>query len=195
MQKGIINPFQGIVNRQFQEFWILAENVIMGRSDKAAREVFMAGNAALDPGSAAVQHHLTMMQGIITRMAENSRSCKLWCVTLVAAVLVLVARTEQPHYALLALLPAGMFLILDTYYLALERAFRDSYNAFVRKLHQGELQPAELYRIAPTGSIPRLFFACLKSFAIWPFYPALAIMIGAVWAVMGGCVARLIFGG
>ena len=195
MQKGIINPFQGIVNRQFQEFWILAGNVIMGRSDKAAREVFMAGNAALDPQSAAVQHHLTMMQGIITRMAENSRSCKLWCVTLVAAVLVLVARTEQPHYALLALLPAGMFLILDTYYLALERAFRDSYNAFVRKLHRGELQSAELYRIAPTGSIPRLFFACLKSFAIWPFYPALAIMVVVVWAVMGGGVVGLILGG
>lgn len=192
MQKVIINPFEGIVNRQFQEFWILAGNVIMGRSGRAAREVFMAGNADLTPESAAVQHHLTMMQGIITRMAENSRSCKLWCVTLVAAVLVLVARTEQPHYALLALLPAGMFLILDTYYLALERAFRLSYNAFVRKLHQGELQSAELYRIAPTGSIPRLFFACLKSFAIWPFYPALAIMVGVVWVVMGGCVAGLI---
>ena len=195
MQKGIINPFQGIVNRQFQEFWILAGNVIMDGSDKAAREVFMAGNAALDPQSAAVQHHLTMMQGIITRMAENSRSCKLWCVTLVAAVLVLVARTEQPHYALLALLPAILFLILDTYYLALERAFRDSYNAFVRKLHQGELQSADLYRLAPSGSIPRLFFACLKSFAIWPFYPALAIMVVVVWAVMGGCVVGMTFGG
>ena len=195
MQKGIINPFEGIVNRQFQEFWILARNVIMGRSDKAAREVFMAENSDLTPESAAVQHHLTMMQGIITRMAENSRSCKLWCVTLVAAVLVLVARTEQPHYALLALLPAGMFLILDTYYLALERAFRLSYNAFVRKLHQGELQSADLYRLAPTGSIPRLFFACLKSFAIWPFYPPLAIMIVLVWAVMGSGVAGLTFGG
>ena len=194
MQKGIINPFEGIVNRQFQEFLILAGNVIMGRSDKAAREVFMARNSDLTLGSAAVQHHLTMMQGMITRMAENSRSCKLWCVTLVAAVLVLVARTEQPDYALLALLPAGMFLILDTYYLALERAFRLSYNAFVRKLHQGELQSAELYRIGPTGSIPRLFFACLKSFAIWPFYPALAIMVGVVWVVMGGCVAGMILG-
>lgn len=155
----------------------------------------MAGNAALDPESAAVQHHLTMLQGIITRMAENSRSCKLWCITLVAAVLVLVARTEQPDYALLALLPAILFLLLDTYYLALERAFRVSYNAFVRKLHSGELSSADLYRLAPTGSIPRLFFACLKSFAIWPFYPALAIMVVVVWVVMGGCVAGLIFGG
>ena len=55
-------------------------------------------------------------------MAENSRSCKVWCVTLVSAVLVLVARTEKPEYALIALIPAVLFLILDTYYLALERA-------------------------------------------------------------------------
>ena len=144
--------------------------------------------------SAAVQHHLTLMQGVIQRMAENSRSCKLWCITIVAAVLVLVARTEQPNYALIALLPALLFLILDTYYLALERAFRNSYNAFVRKLHSGELNSSDLYKVAPTGSIYRLFLACLKSFSIWPFYPALGTMIIVVWVMVGGGV-RLAFGG
>ena len=154
----------------------------------------MAGNQPLDIASSAVQHHLTLMQGIIQRMAENSRSCKLWCITIVAAVLVLVARTEQPDYALIALLPAVLFLILDTYYLALERAFRNSYNDFVRKLHSGELQSYDLYKLAPTGSIYRLFLACLKSFSIWPFYPALGIMVLVVWAVMSGG-AKLAFGG
>ena len=168
----------------------------MGRSDKAAREVFMAGNSALDLESAAVQHHLTMMQGIITRMAENSRSCKLWCVTLVAAVLVLVARTEQPDYALLALLPAGMFLILDTYYLALERAYRCSYNKFVEKLHSGKLQPSDLYKLGPTGSTFGHFcWAFGKSFSILPFYLAIALMVVIAWAVASGCDFGLTFGG
>ncbi len=144
----------------------------------------MTGKQSLGIESSAVQHHLTLLQGIIQRMAENSRSCKLWCITIVAAVLVLVARTEQPDYALIALLPAILFLILDTYYLALERAFRNSYNAFVRKLHSGELQSGDLYRLAPTGSIYWLFLTCLKSFSIWPFYPALGIMVVVVWAVM-----------
>ncbi len=144
----------------------------------------MTGKQPLDIESSAIQHHLTLLQGIIQRMAENSRSCKLWCITIVAAVLVLVARTEQPNYALIALLPAILFLILDTYYLALERAFRNSYNAFVRKLHSGELKSGDLYKLAPTGSIYRLFLDCLKSFSIWPFYPALGIMVGVVWAVM-----------
>ena len=70
--------------------------------------------------SPSVQTHLTMMQGVINRMAENSRSCKVWCVTLVAAVLVLVAQTGEPQHALLALGPTLLFGILDSYYLALE---------------------------------------------------------------------------
>ena len=66
----------------------------------------MAQEPALNHNSAAVQKHLEMVQGVIARMAENSRACKLWCVTLVSAVLVLVARTEKPDYALIALIPA-----------------------------------------------------------------------------------------
>ena len=48
----------------------------------------MGEKTALNENCPAVQTHLTMMQGVIGRMAENSRSCKVWCVTLVAAVLV-----------------------------------------------------------------------------------------------------------
>ena len=137
----------------------------------------MAQEPALNHNSAAVQKHLEMVQGVITRMAENSRSCKLWCVTLVSAVLVLVARTEKPDYALIALIPAVLFLVLDTYYLALERAFRESYDAFVRKLHEGVLTSEDPYRVAPSGSVPGHFVASLKSFSIWPFYPTLVLMI------------------
>ena len=127
----------------------------------------MAGNQPLDIASSAVQHHLTLLQGIIQRMAENSRSCKLWCITIVAAVLVLVARTERPDYALIALLPAVLFRILDTYYLALERAFRNSYNDFVTKLHSGELQSSDLYKLVSTGSAFRNFYrAFFNSFSI-----------------------------
>ena len=45
----------------------------------------MSENQPLNGESSAVQAHLTILQGVICRMAENSRSCKVWCVTLVAA--------------------------------------------------------------------------------------------------------------
>ena len=145
----------------------------------------MDQKSSLDHDSPAVQKHLEITQNVITRIAENSRSCKVWCVTLVSAVLVLVARTEKPEYALIALIPAVLFLILDTYYLALERAHRESYNAFVRKLNGDGPTPADLYRVAPSGSVPKYFLASLKSFSVWPFYPMLVVMILIVWCVLG----------
>ena len=141
----------------------------------------MADKTMLDHDSPAVQKHLEMVQGAIERMAENSRSCKLWCVTLVSAVLVLVAQTEKPSYALIALIPAVLLLILDTYYLALERGFRTSYERFVDKLHLGKSCSSHLYRVAPSGSVVRQFMESLGSFSIWPFYPTLVVLIFLIW--------------
>ena len=81
--------------------------------------------------SPAVRTHLEIVQGVIQRMAENSRSCKVWCVTLVSAILVLVARTGKAEHAMIAVAPTVLFLVLDAYYLSLEGAFRKSYDAFV----------------------------------------------------------------
>ena len=143
----------------------------------------MAQESRLDHDSPAVQKHLEIMQGVITRMAENSRACKVWCVTLVAAVLVLVARTESAEHALIALIPTLLFLFLDSYYLALERAFIASQNAFVTKLHGGELIPADVYRVVPKGMGWRLVGRCLLgSMSILPFYVLLATTVLAAWA-------------
>ena len=147
----------------------------------------MTEKQPLNEESPAVQAHLTIVQGVIQRMAENSRSCKVWCITLISAVLVLVARTEKPDHVLIALAPAVLFLVLDTYYLALERAFRASYDAFVCKLHNGKLASSDLYRVVPTGSVPKQFFAILanpRRFSIWSFYPTLVVMILIVWWVV-----------
>ena len=39
-----------------------------------------------------------------------------------------------------------VFLVLDAYYLALERAFIKLQNWFVKKLHQGSLKPDDVTR-------------------------------------------------
>ena len=141
----------------------------------------MANSESLDGNSPAVLAHLTIMQGVIQRMAENSRYCKVWCVTLVSAILILVARTGEPRHALIALVPTLLFLVLDTYYLALERAFRDSYTAFVDKLHSRKLPSDHLYRVKRTDIGWRLVGRCLGSVSIWLFYPLVVITILAVW--------------
>ncbi len=141
----------------------------------------MTEQQPLNEKSPAVRAHLTIVQSVIQRMGENSRSCKVWCITLVSAILVLVAQTGEPQHALIALAPMILFLALDTYYLALERCFRRSYTTFVKKLHSGKMDSSALYVVAPIGSIPKQFFACLLSFSIWPFYLALTGMIALAW--------------
>ena len=144
----------------------------------------MSERSPLNADSSGIQAHLTMMQGVINRMAENSRSCKVWCVTLVAAVLVLVARTGEPQHALVALVPTLLFLLLDSYYLALERAFIRSQNAFVAKLHRGEMEPGDVYRVAPTGMGLLLVGRCLASVSIWLFYPLVVATVLLAWQLI-----------
>jgi len=131
----------------------------------------------LKENSQAVQSHLTILQSIIQRMAENSASSKAWCITLVSAILVILADKGRPQYALLALIPVLLFLALDTYYLGLERGFRNSYNSFIRKLHHQKLQPEDLFVVSPQGNMFKMFFSSLRSFSIWPFYGTLVAMI------------------
>ncbi|ABV87378.1 conserved hypothetical protein [Shewanella pealeana ATCC 700345] len=114
---------------------------------------------------------------MIQRMAVNSSSSKAWCVTLVAAVLVIVADKGKPEYAYIAMLPTVVFAALDAYYLALEKAFRNSYNDFIAKLHSKVLTETDLYSVAPKGNLSYLQWESLKSFSVWGFYLSLAVLI------------------
>ena len=127
--------------------------------------------------SQAVQAHLGITQSVIQRMGANSASSKAWCITLVSAILVIVADKGKPQYALIAVIPDALFLVLDAYYLALEKMFRQSYNSFIDKLHSGRVVASDLYAVAPSGSLFNVFFASLLSFSIWPFYLTLLVMI------------------
>lgn len=126
--------------------------------------------------SHAVQSHLTITQSVIQRMSTNSASCKAWCIALVSAILVVVAQQNKPQYALVALIPIALFGILDSYYLVLEKRFRNSYNNFIDKLHKGEIIASDLYAVKPAGDSFDVWMEAVCSFSIWFFYLALVIM-------------------
>ena len=52
---------------------------------------------SLDETSPSVQAHLGIIQGVIQRMATNSAACKTWCITIVSAILVVVADKQNPN--------------------------------------------------------------------------------------------------
>ena len=137
----------------------------------------MSDSSILNEESSAVQCHLSILQGVVQRMADNSRSCKLWRITIVSATLVLLATNEPPDLVRLAVIPTIIFLIPDTYYLALEGRFRCSYNGFTKKLHNGELKSSDLYKIEPTASKYLQFCSSLLSFSICSFYLPLILFI------------------
>lgn len=69
--------------------------------------------------------YLEMIQAVIARLASNSFILKGWSVTLVSGLLGFAGQQLDPQTALLALLPALVFWMLDAYYLAQERQQRE----------------------------------------------------------------------
>ena len=114
---------------------------------------------------------------MIQRMAANSSQCKAWCITIVSAILVIVADKSKPDYAWIALLPTILFLALDSYYLALEKGFRESYNLFVNKIHKNSLTPSDLYSVKPSGDMNKHQIESLTSFSVWGFYGGLFLLL------------------
>ncbi|WP_278358070.1 hypothetical protein [Idiomarina abyssalis] len=137
----------------------------------------MSSPSLLTEESPSVQAHLQIMQGVISRMADNSTASKAWCITIVSAILVLVADKSKPEYAFIALVPIFLFLALDSYYLALEKAFRDSYNEFIGRLHSQMVGSEDLYSVVPRGNMTKHQIDALKSFSVWGFYVCLGVMV------------------
>lgn len=134
----------------------------------------------IDSESASIQTHLSIIQNVIQRMSANSSSCKAWCVSLVSAVLVIVAGKGNAEFAWIALFPSLVFAALDAYYLALEKAFRNSYNSFIAKIHKKQLKEQDLYSVLPVGNINKLQFEAFMSFSVWGFYLSLIILIAVI---------------
>lgn len=133
--------------------------------------------STFNESSPSVQTHLGILQSVIQRMATNSSNMKTACITVVSAILVIVADKGKPNYAWIALVPSILFMALDTYYLALEKAFRETYNKFVLKLHNGTVTPHDLYFVSPSGDQWKHRCDSLKSFSVWGFYLTLLLLI------------------
>lgn len=135
--------------------------------------------------SPSVQSYVTILQNVITRMATNSTACKTWCITLVSAVIVIVADKGKPSYVWISILPIILFGLLDAYYLLLEKAFREKYNEFIKKVHDATATIDDMFIVAPSSGVEITTIEWLKSastFSVWPFYSLLLVMLLVVKA-------------
>ena len=121
--------------------------------------------------------HLTMIQGVITRMASNSFALKTLAVTLTTGVVALLGAIPKPSsiYILAALLPILMFWWLDARYLQLERLYRRLYDdvrrgkvddSFSMDTRAYQLEVASVARIAVSWSVVGIYLALIVVLAI-----------------------------
>ena len=83
------------------------------------------------PDDEKVIKHLEMIQAVINRLAGNSFSIKTWSITVIAALIFFIARSDMPlnHLSWFFAIPVILFWALDGYFLGQENVFRDVYNA------------------------------------------------------------------
>ena len=134
-------------------------------------------NNRINETSPSVQAHLGILQNVIQRMSSNSNSCKAWCITVVSAILVIVADKGKPNFAFIALIPTFLFFTLDAYYLALEKSFRQTYNQFVKRIHSGLATTEDLFDVHPSGGQWKHRLKAISSFSVWGFYFTLMLLI------------------
>lgn len=137
------------------------------------------------------RHFIGLLQDTINRMAGNSANCKTWLLAIITAIVAYVATNHEAINLLWVIVAADiLFYFLDSYYLQLERNFRDLERDFVRKV----LETAEDKNRSDIKDVYDFDYKrldtdkekiarknmkeALKSYSTWPFY--LAIFIGAL---------------
>ena len=132
--------------------------------------------------------HLQMIQGVISRMAQNSFAIKNWLVILLSALIAIAAKEKSREILEAALFPTLLLWGLDGYYLRQERLFRKLYE-WVCSAGEAALrrQPYTMNTKSFIGNVKSWFRTCF-SVTVWPLYfPGLFLLLGAIcWMKCSG---------
>lgn len=125
--------------------------------------------------------HLEMIQDVIKRMASNSFSLKGWTVALYSALIIFFLKDfkESEWISLILVLPAILMAALDSYYLTLERRYRDLYNSILGGSKSIEPFELRLPNLSKKEKINQ-FFSSVASISILLYYGTFIIFSGIV---------------
>ena len=138
-----------------------------------------------------IRNYLNQLQDVIKRMADNSKSCKQYCITIFAGYLALLGVIfEKDDLNISLYINIGMLLIiivfmcLDAWYLKFERLFRNIFNDYV-KICRNNINDALIVRriydfnITAPYAIGKNtdFFEILFSTSVLPLYGSQIILI------------------
>ena len=132
--------------------------------------------------------YLQMIQGIIDRMSTTSAIFKGFCATIVAGIFAMSYTDINKWILLLTLVPILCFLMLDIYYLRLEKRFRALYNSVREGIKEVDFDltpPAtKELQIKEAG-----LWYCVKSPSIYLFYiPVVITSVVMIFLKFSGVV-------
>jgi hypothetical protein len=121
--------------------------------------------------------HMSMIQGVITRLETNSFTLKALAMTLAAAVLAFSGSVKKPSwvYPLAGCFPVVVFWIMDAQYLRLGRLFRRLYDSvrlgkekkpFSMNIKPFKKDEQSVVRIAFSWSVCWFYLSIIVAFAI-----------------------------
>ena len=125
---------------------------------------------------ASVVSYLESLQSVISRMGGNSANIKaLIAVVYTIFITILIAIKELKTYWWIGLIIVFVGILMDTYYLALEKMYRRKYNDFVDILNKGQIDEKAIYNMNPKSTYLKyeLFAVMLdavRSFSVIVFY-------------------------
>ena len=120
--------------------------------------------------------HLGYIQNTIDRMSRNSFQSKAWCITIVSALTALYLTDRNKGCLLIAIVASILFMLLDMYYLYLEKGFRKLYN-IVAKINTSET--VKDYSMAIPSSYRKIcnYLKSFLSVSTGLFYGAIIIIL------------------
>ena len=127
------------------------------------------------------REYLQMLQEPICRMSTNSAIFKGFAATIVAGVSAITFAETNTWVLGLSFLPVLTFLMLDVYYLKMERKFRFLYEQVRLDRHEIDFSmkltndPIEIIQSKART------WDCLKSPSIYLFYPLLLLVLVTVF--------------
>ena len=137
------------------------------------------------PAESVQPVYLSMIQGNVSRMATASAIFKGFAATIIAGIVTIAFDDINPWVLLVMALPIAAFLMLDVYYLSLEKKYRYLYEkaALGNFANTFTLDVKNIDSKAANAGI----VSCLKSLSITLFYGpvALAFLILVIMRFMG----------
>lgn len=129
----------------------------------------------------ASEKHLEFLQAAVTRMAGNSFQMKAWSVAVASATVAFAAaKDSNPRVAVLGVVPIVAFWALDAYYLALEKLFRDKYDAV-----RGLPAPSD-FDMSPGAVTAALVLEFVVRPAVWALHFPMVVLVLLV--ALKGCL-------